>query len=345
MKPIKIAINGFGRIGRTLFKLAIEKPEIEIVAINDLGDLENLAYLLKYDSVYGRDPHEIKTKYEGEQKFLVVNDRKIFFLQEKDPLKLPWRDLNIDIAIEATGVFESFEKASAHLEAGAKRVIITAPAKDDDGSLTKGATVLMGINENDLAKVKISSNGSCTTNAVAPAMAVLAETVGIKKALLNTVHAYTASQKIVDGPDSKDWRRGRAGAINLVPSTTGAALAVTKVIKELEGVFDGIAIRTPVPVVSLADITFLSARMTTKEEINEIFREAEKEARWQGILKTVEEPVVSSDLIKDPYPSIVDLSYTKVIGGDLVKILVWYDNEWGYSVSLLAHILKVSQYL
>lgn len=345
MKPIKIAINGFGRIGRTLFKLAIEKPEIEIVAINDLGDLENLAYLLKYDSVYGRDPHEIKTKCEGEQKFLVVNDRKIFFLQEKDPLKLPWKDLNIDIAIEATGVFESFEKASAHLEAGAKRVIITAPAKDDDGSLTKGATVLMGINENDLAKVKISSNGSCTTNAVAPAMAVLAETVGIKKALLNTVHAYTASQKIVDGPDSKDWRRGRAGAINLVPSTTGAALAVTKVIKELEGVFDGIAIRTPVPVVSLADITFLSARMTTKEEINEIFRKAEKEARWQGILKTVEEPVVSSDLIKDPYPSIVDLSYTKVIGGDLVKILVWYDNEWGYSVSLLAHILKVSQYL
>jgi len=322
---IKVAINGFGRIGRTFFRLAFERKELKIVAINDLGDLNNLIYLLEHDSVYG----QYKAKID-----------KITFLQEKDPAKLPWGKLRIDVAVESTGFFESFEASSAHLKAGAKRVVITAPAKDDDGSLKLGATVLLGVNEEDMKKVKITSNGSCTTNAVAPVVAILSEKPGIKKALLNTTHAYTATQRIVDGPDAKDWRRGRAGAINLVPSTTGAAIAVTKAVKNLKGIFDGIAIRTPVPTVSLADITFLASRKTSVQEINKILSEAAKKPRWKGILKVTEEQLVSSDLIGDTYASVVDLNFTKVIGGDLVKVLAWYDNEWGYSANLVDHVIK-----
>jgi glyceraldehyde 3-phosphate dehydrogenase len=335
---IKIAINGFGRIGRTFFRLAFDRPELKIVAINDLGDLKNLAYLLKYDSVY-RD-YKNKVSVDLKQKKLIVNNQKINFLQEKDPAKLPWGKLDVDVAVESTGFFESFELASAHLKAGAKRVVITAPAKDDDGSLKLGATVLLGVNEEDMKKVKITSNGSCTTNAVAPVVAVLSEKPGIKKALLNTTHAYTATQRIVDGPDAKDWRRGRAGAISLVPSTTGAAIAVTKAVKNLKGIFDGIAIRTPVPTVSLADITFVAKRKTSVKEINKILTEASKKPRWKGILKTTEEQLVSSDLIGDTYASIVDLNFTKVIDGDLVKVLAWYDNEWGYSANLVDHVIK-----
>lgn len=322
---IKIAINGFGRIGRTFFRLARLRRELKIVAINDLGDLNNLIYLLEHDSVYG----QYKAKID-----------KITFLQEKDPAKLPWKRLGIDVAIESTGFFESFEASSAHLKAGAKRVVITAPAKDDDGSLKLGATVLLGVNEEDMKKVKITSNGSCTTNAVAPVVAILSEKPGIKKALLNTTHAYTATQRIVDGPDAKDWRRGRAGAINLVPSTTGAAIAVTKAVKNLKGIFDGIAIRTPVATVSLADITFLAGRKTSVQEINRILTEAAKKPHWKGILKVSKEQLVSSDLIGDTYASIVDLNFTKVIDGDLVKVLAWYDNEWGYSATLVEHVIK-----
>lgn len=338
---MKIAINGLGRIGRAFLKLANEQPEIEIVAINDLADLDNLAYLLKYDSVYGR--YHRKVSVDKASGVLSIDDKKIKFFQEKDPVKLPWTALAIDVVVEATGVFETFEKAQAHLTAGAKRVVITAPAKDDDLSYKLGATAILGVNDEDIKKAKITSNGSCTTNAVAPVMAILSESVGVKKAILNTIHAYTASQKIVDGPDAKDWRRGRAGAINLIPSTTGAAITVSKVIKELNGLFDGISVRTPAAIISLADITFVSKRPTSVEEINQIFKTAAANPRWQGIFKTVDEQIVSSDLIGDAHPSVADLSFTKVVDGDLVKVLVWYDNEWGYSASLVSHVLKAGK--
>ena len=337
----KVAINGFGRIGRTFFRLAHERHELRIVAINDLADLENLAYLLKHDSIYGEYKHKINVDLK--QKKLIIDNQKIDFYQEKDPSKLPWAKLGIDVAVESTGFFESFESASAHLRAGAKRVVITAPSKDDDESFKLGGTVLLGINEKEMAKTNITSNGSCTTNAVAPVVAVLSENPGIKKAVLNTTHAYTATQKIVDGPDAKDWRRGRAGAISLVPSTTGAAIAVTKVVRNLKGVFDGLAIRTPVPTISLADITFVANRKTSVEEINKILEEAAKKPHWKGILSVSKEQLVSSDFIGISIAAIVDLGFTKVIDGDLVKVLVWYDNEWGYSATLVEHVIKAGK--
>ncbi len=342
MEKLKVAINGFGRIGRIFFRQAFDDSNLEIVAVNDLADIDTLAYLLKYDSVYGQYQKNIQVD-KGSKTILKINDKEIIFLQQKDPLQLPWKDLNIDVVIESTGAFESFEKASAHLQAGAKRVIITAPAKDDDGTLTKGATIICGINDDLISKVNITSNGSCTTNAIAPALAILSKEIGIKKAILNTTHAYTATQKIVDGPDAKDLRRGRAGAINLVPSTTGAAIAVGKVIKELDGIFDGISVRTPVPTVSLADITFLANRKTSVEEINQIFIKVANDSQWQGVLTAISDPVVSTDLIGNSNPSIVDLSFTKVIDGDLVKILIWYDNEWGYVASLINHVEKIQK--
>jgi glyceraldehyde 3-phosphate dehydrogenase len=338
-KKIKIALNGFGRIGRIFFRQAFEIPEFEIVAINDLGELENLAYLLKYDTIYRTYQKEIS--FDQEKGCLLVAGKSIKFFQEKDPKKLPWRDLKIDLVVEATGVFETYEKAQSHLKAGAKRVVISAPAKDEDGLL--GETVLIGINEKEGRKVFITSNGSCTTNAASPVIQIMNENPGIKKALLNTVHAYTATQSLVDGQvKGKDLRRGRAAAQNIIPATTGAAIAVTRAIPELIGKFDGIAIRVPVIGGSLADITFLAKRETSVEEINSIFKEAEKQPRWQGILKTVEEPIVSSDILGDPYPAIVDLSFTKVVDKDLVKVLSWYDNEWGYCASLIKHIQRIN---
>jgi len=341
MEKKRIAINGFGRIGRIFFRQALKNDNLEIVAVNDLADIDTLAYLLKYDSVYGQYKKDIQIE-KSEKTFLKIDGKEIIFLQQKDPLQLPWKDLNIDVVVESTGAFESFEKASAHLQAGAKRVVITAPAKDDDGSLTKGATIICGINDDLISKVNITSNGSCTTNAIAPALFILSKEIGIKKAILNTTHAYTATQKIVDGPDAKDLRRGRAGAINLVPSTTGAAIAVGKIIKELDGIFDGISVRTPVPTVSLADITFVANRKTSVEEINQIFINAANDLHWKNILTVVSDPVVSTDLIGNNNPSIVDLSFTKVIDGDLVKILIWYDNEWGYVASLIKHVENIN---
>lgn len=343
-KKTKIAINGFGRIGRLFLRQAMDEPRIEIAAINDLGDIDNLAYLLKYDSVYRIFPGEISIRKSGGKNYLIVDGKEILVLQEKEPAKLPWKDLNIDIVIESTGVFESFEKSKVHLEAGAKRAILTAPAKDNDGEL--GHTVLIGINENDLKICQISSNASCTTNAVSPVIAVLSENPGIEKAVLNTVHAYTNTQTIVDSPvRGSDFRRGRAGAQNIIPSTTGAAIAVARVIKELEGKFDGIALRVPVICGSIADITFVSKRKTSVEEINDILKKATDLPRWKGILKIVEEQIVSSDIIGEPYGAIVDLKFTKVIGGDLVKVLSWYDNEWGYAAMLLRHSLKVAEFI
>ena len=333
----RIAINGFGRIGRIFFRCAFGHPDLDFVAINDLGSPENLAYLLKYDTVYGR--YEKGVEIKGG--VLVVDGKEVKVLQEKDPANLPWKDLGIDIVVESTGVFDSRDKAAAHLDAGAKRVVITAPAKDD---VTPTATPNVG--EEFLKSDKITSNASCTTNAVTPVMAIMMKEPGVKKAILNTVHAYTATQGLVDGPDKKgDFRRARAAAVNISPSTTGAALAATKAIPELAGKFDGIATRVPVICGSLIDFTFIAARPTTVEEINDIFKRAAQEKQWKDILAITEEPLVSTDILRQPFGSIVDLAMTKVVDGDLVKILAWYDNEWGYGAMLLKHVLAISKLL
>jgi len=332
----KVAINGFGRIGRLFFRQAFGLPDIEIVAINDLGDLENLAYLLKYDTVYGRYKKDVSTKGGN----LIIDGKTVKCLQVKEPTQLPWKEFGIDIAIEATGIFESYEKAKVHLAAGAKRVVITAPAKDADG---EGKTVLVGVNPEEAKGVVLTSNGSCTTNAASPIIAVMAENPGIIKAVLNTVHGYTATQNLVDGPTkSSDFRRGRAAAQNIVPSTTGAATAVTRAIRELEGKFDGIAMRVPVATGSIADVTFIAKRKTSVEEINDIFKKAAQSSRWKGILAVTEDQIVSSDIIGESYGAIIDLKFTKVIDGDLVKILSWYDNEWGYCATLIKHIQNIA---
>jgi len=333
----KIAINGFGRIGRIFFRYAFGHPDLEFVAVNDLGSAENLAYLLKRDSVYGTYEKNVGVNNGN----LVVEGKTIKVLQEKDPAKLPWKDLDVDIVVESTGVFETYDKAKAHIDAGAKRVVITAPAKDD---VTPTATPNVG--EGFLKNDKITSNASCTTNAVTPVMAVMMKEPGVKKAILNTVHAYTATQGLVDGPDKKgDFRRARAAAVNISPSTTGAALAATKAIPELAGKFDGLATRVPVVCGSLIDFTFIAARPTSVEEINNIFKKAAQEEQWKDILAITEEPLVSTDILRNPHGSIVDLAMTRVIDGDLVKILAWYDNEWGYAAMLLKHILAVAQLL
>lgn len=339
---MKIAINGFGRIGRLFFRQAWGNSDIEIVAINDLGNVENLAYLLKYDTVYRAWNIDIKS--DVTKGVLVVGGKEIKFLQQKDAIQLPWGQLGIDVVVESTGVFESYEKAKVHLDAGAKRVVITAPAKDADGEM--GQTVLAGVNEEKLSTCKISSNGSCTTNSASPVIAALSQNPGIEKAILNTVHSYTATQSLVDGPvKGDDFRRGRAAAQNITPSSTGAAIAVTRAIKELDGNFDGISVRVPSVTGSVSDITFISKRPTTAEEVNSILRAAATLPKWQGILAVSEEPLVSSDVIGMPYGAIVDLKFTKVIGGNLVKVLSWYDNEWGYVTTLIKHLLKIKETL
>ena len=273
-----------------------------------------------------------------------MGKKTIQFIREPDPLKLPWKRLGIDIVLEATGIFESYEKAKVHLLAGAKRVIITAPAKDQDGP--DGKTVLVGINEGDINGAVMTSNGSCTTNASAPLMQILSENPGIRKAILNTIHAYTATQSMVDSTvKGSDLRRGRAGAHSIIPSTTGAAIAVSRVLPELQGKFDGIAMRVPVIAGSIADITFVSKQKTTVEEVNDVLRKAAREPRWQGIFSVTEEPVVSSDIVGQKYGAIADLSFTKVVDGNLVKVLSWYDNEAGYVATLVKHIEKVAALL
>lgn len=335
MKKIRIAINGFGRIGRAFFRLAEENPDLEVVAVNDLAELKNLAYLLKYDSVYRRAPFPIEVAEGG----LTVNGRKVAFSAEKEIAKLPWSALNIDIVIEATGVFNDFEKASAHIAAGAKKVVITAPAKGEAPAGVSSAMVLMGINDEKLEGCQVSSNASCTTNAASPVIAILDGAIGIEKAILSTTHAYTASQAIVDGTSKKDMREGRAAAQNIIPSSTGAAVAVAKVYEPLKGKFDGISLRVPVPSGSVADITFIAKRATTVEEVNDILRKAAKDPRWQGIFTATDEDIVSSDIIGEPYGAIADLSMTRVVDGNLVKVLSWYDNEMGYVNTLIRHVI------
>jgi glyceraldehyde 3-phosphate dehydrogenase len=341
MKKIRVAINGFGRIGRAFLKVARERQEIEIVAVNDLGSIENFAYLLKYDTAYGVSPFEVSA--DVAKGVLVVDGQEIQFLSEKDPTQLPWKAMGIDIVVESTGLFTSAEKAQAHINAGAKRVVISAPIKDAPDATVKGETILMAMNEAKLETCKISSNASCTTNAGSPLIAILDESIGIEKALLNTVHAYTASQSIVDGPAKKDLREGRAAAQNIVPSSTGAAIAVTKVATQLEGKFDGISIRVPVVTGSIVDVTFLAKRDTTTEEVNSILKKAASEARWNGIFTVTEEPLVSHDIIGNRHASIADLAMTRVVGGNLVKVLAWYDNEMGYTYTLVDHVIKAGR--
>ena len=336
----KVAINGFGRIGRAFFKLALTKPELEIVAINDLGDLNNLAYLLKYDSAYGRFDKEVAV--HGNR--LAVDGKEVLFIQEKDATKLPWGQLGVDIVVESTGVFESFEKAAVHKQAGAKRVVLTAPAKDEDSPDAK--TVLMGINEQALRSCTLSSNGSCTTNSASPVMQILSEKLGIKKAFLNTIHGYTATQSLIDGPvKGNDYRRGRAAAANITPSTTGAAIAVARVVQPLKGKFDGIAVRVPTITGSLSAITFLADKPTSVQEINAILTAAAQEPRWQGIFTVTNDQIVSTDIIGESHAAIADLSLTKVVDGDLCAVYSWYDNEFGYTNTLVQHVLKVAQAL
>lgn len=336
--PLRIAINGFGRIGRAFLKLAWDRPEIEIVAINDLGSIESLAYLLKYDTVYRTWNHNIVAGTDT----LTVDDKIIKVLSQKDPLQLPWGDLGIDVVVECTGLFTAFDKAQVHVQAGAKKVVITAPAKDGDTS-APGETILMGVNEDKFGTCAITSNASCTTNAASPLIGIMDEAFGIEKAILNTVHGYTASQALVDGPSKKDLREGRAAAQNIVPSSTGAAIAVTKAYPSLTGLFDGISIRVPVPAGSIVDVTFISKRNTTAEEVNDILRKASQTDRWKGIFSTTDEPLVSSDILGSHYASIADLAMTRVVGGNLVKVMGWYDNEYGYTSTLVEHVIKTGR--
>ncbi|MEK7510230.1 MAG: type I glyceraldehyde-3-phosphate dehydrogenase [Patescibacteria group bacterium] len=336
----KIAINGFGRIGRLFFRQMANQKDAQVVAINDLGNVENLAYLLKYDTVYGRFKSSIVAKGNS----LLVDGRTVQVLQEKDPAILPWKKLGIDIVVEATGVFESYEEAKMHLRAGAKRVVITAPAKDQESK--EGKTVLMGVNDNAMSACKITSNGSCTTNSVAQIAQVLNEKIGIAKALLNTTHGYTATQSLVDGPTKgRDMRRGRAAGQNIVPSSTGAAISVTRAVTDLVGKFDGIALRVPIVAGSIADLTFLAKRKTTAGEVNDILTKAAKSSRFKDVLAVSDEPLVSSDIIGQPYGAIVDLEMTRVVDGDLVKVLSWYDNEGGYVATLVRHVVAAARSL
>lgn len=321
---LKVAINGFGRIGRAAAKIILERDDLELVAINDLGEVEALAHLLKYDSSYGIYPIEVGYD-EGD---LLVGSRRIHVFSEKEPEKLPWRDLGIDVVIESTGVFTTSAGASAHLVAGAKKVIISAPAKDKE---TK--TFVMGVNEDKYRDEKIISCASCTTNCVAPIMKALEEEYGIEKSLMTTIHSYTADQNLVDGPH-KDLRRGRAAALNIVPTSTGAAKTTGLVIPELKDNFDGLAIRVPTPVASLSDITVLLMKETTVEKLNELFEKVSA-GKLKGIVTTTDEPLVSSDIVGNKFSSIVDLSLTQVVDGNLIKIIAWYDNEWGYSERLV----------
>lgn len=340
----KVAINGFGRIGRAFFKVAHTRPELEIVAINDLGDVDNLAYLLKYDTVYGRSGLEVTTE-KGEQNFLIVGGKKIAFVSQKDPAQLPWGAMGVDLVVESTGLFTSYEKSKVHLDAGAKRVVITGPVKDKAPEGLKGETVLMGINEQLLTDVSISSNASCTTNSASPLMAILDEVVGVEKALLSTVHGYTASQSIVDGPAKKDWKEGRAAAQNIVPTSTGAAVAVAQALPQLVGKFDGISMRVPVPAGSIADITFISKRNTSVEEINQALKNAAANPRWQKVFSVTDEPLVSSDIVGSHFASIADLGLTRVVDGNLVKVCAWYDNEMGYTHALVEHVIESAKHI
>ncbi len=328
---IRVAINGFGRIGRQAFKIMWDREDLSIVALNDLGDNKSLALGLQYDSVYGKYPHEVS--YDDSH--IIVDGKKIPMVKEPDPSRLPWKEHEVDVVLECTGRFTKKGAARAHIEAGARRVIVSAPTKGDDTRI-----FVEGVNAETYEGEDVVSNASCTTNCIAPVMEVIERKFGIVKAAMTTIHAYTADQRLVDG-DHRDPRRARAAAVNIIPTTTGAALATGKVVPELEGKFDGIAMRVPVLVGSVSDFTILLKRRATSEDINEALVEASESDRYRGILAVTSDPIVSSDIIQNPHSSIVDLTMTKVIDGDLVKILAWYDNEWGYANRLVEMIFTV----
>jgi glyceraldehyde 3-phosphate dehydrogenase len=334
---VKIGINGFGRIGRNAFKIAFERSDIEIVAINDLTDTKTLAYLLKNDSNYGTYQHKVAF----DERNIIVNGDPIKVFAEKDPAALPWGDLDVDLVIESTGFFTDKEGAGKHLEAGAKRVVISGPTKSDDVD-----TIVLGANDDKIkgGTTDVISNASCTTNSLGAVMAILDAEFGVEKSLLTTVHSYTASQALQDAP-KKDLREGRNAAENIVPTSTGAAIAVTKALPGLVGKFDGISMRVPTPVVSISDITALLSRDVTVEELNGVFTKAASEPFYQGILAVSNEPLVSRDYIGNSHSGTVDLALTRVVGGNLVKVAVWYDNEWGYSNRLVELVADVGKRL
>lgn len=326
MASTKVAINGFGRIGRSAFKIAFDRSDIEIVAINDLTDTKTLAHLLKHDSNYGAYHNDVSFDEEN----IIVAGKKIRVLAEKDPTALPWKDLAVDVVIESTGFFTDAEKASAHIKAGAKKVVISAPAKGDGAD-----TIVLGVNEDKLeTSTDVISNASCTTNCITPVAAIIEANFGIEKAMMTTVHSYTASQRLQDAP-AKDLREARNAAENIVPTTTGASIAAAKALPALENRFGGLSIRVPTPVVSLSDFVIITKRRVTVEEVNEVFKKAASEPYYQGIVAVTDEELVSSDFIGNSHSAIVDLNLTAVIDGTMLKVVAWYDNEWGYSNRLV----------
>ena len=333
MKKIRVGINGFGRIGRAFFRATLFDSEMQVVAINDLAGTKTLAYLLSHDSIYG----ELEN-VSGRTGKLITRQGEIPVSSVPDPAQIPWD--GVDIVVECTGRFTEYSQSSEHLHNGVKHVVISAPGRGE------GVTALVGINEHDLSKTNVSSNASCTTNAVSPILAILSETVGIKKSILSTVHAYTASQSLVDNATSShDLRRMRAAAENIIPTTTGSASSIISAMPDQKNQFDAIAIRVPAPAVSLIDLTLLSERPTSIDEINVTLATASTQDRWQGIFTATDEPLVSSDIIGNPYASIADLSMTNVVGGDLIKVFAWYDNEFGYANTLLRHVISAAKHL
>lgn len=329
---MKVAINGLGRIGRATLKILLDTPELELVAINDLIPTDNLAYLLKYDTVYGRYERQV----EHDENHLIIDGQKYPVFHEKDPAQIPWGDQGAELVFESTGVFTKRPDLEKHIQAGARTVILSAPAKDETVP-----TVVYGVGKGRPDE-QILSCASCTTNSITPVAEIMDRHFGVHKAILTTIHAYTSSQSLVDGP-AKKWRRGRAAAQNFVPTTTGAAIATSKALPQFEGKFDGISVRGPVPVGSVSDLVFLTERETTAEEINDVFRQEAQGDQYRGVLAATDDPIVSSDIIKDPHASVVDLSMTKVVDGDLVKILAWYDNEWGYTSQMVREALRIAR--
>ncbi len=335
---IRVAINGFGRIGRNTLKAGWNNKNIKFVAINDLTEPKILAHLLKYDSVFGR----WDKKVSADANHLIIGGKKIPVSSEKDPSKLPWGKHDVNVVIESTGRFTDRKSAGGHLKAGAKRVVVSAPAKNTP-------TYLMGVNHKKCRlNDKIVNNASCTTNSIAPVAAIMAETFGVKKAMMTTIHSVTAGQSTVDGvpkPPKNDLRRSRSALVNMIPTTTGAAVATTQAIPRLKNKFDGVAVRVPTIDVSLSDFTFMLRKKVTADQVNKVFKKAARSARWKGVLGVTDEPVVSSDFIGSPYSSVVDLGMTRVVDGDMVKVMAWYDNEWGYSVHLLGMVENTARFI
>jgi glyceraldehyde 3-phosphate dehydrogenase len=331
----RVAINGLGRIGRVALKVIMDTPELDLVAVNDIGSLENIAYLLKYDTIYGR--YDKAVEVEGSH--LVIDGLKIPYLSVRNPEELPWKDYGVDVVIESVGIFTTMADASKHITAGAKYVVISAPSKS-----VETPTIVHGVNTDDGLQQVISC-ASCTTNCITPVVEVIGRRIGIAKAIMTCIHAFTSTQSLVDAPLQKDFRRGRSAAMNFVPTSTGAAIATTRALPQYAGKFDGVSVRGPIPVGSLADIVFVTEQDTTVEAVNQILREESETERYRGILGVTDEPLVSSDIVQDPRASIVDLSMTQVVDGNLLKVFAWYDNEWGYTNQMIRQIKEIAKTL